>query len=284
MKDPKNINTINKKYFERIIDILNSPLPSHVGGGQQTNKKTKKKGGLFTTYKLRNQNLFDKMYMQSGLTSKMMKGLSEGLEIEKVDEIMSLQKDNNNLLHVMFKKEDGKFKYQNLRLLIGYTGVILNTQNREKINHIVSSLVLQKKAEIYKAIPHKIIDFYRRMFTKYYYKLKMDSSKISIVNYRDGMLSTLGLFKSLSLLISISYASLDDSMLKLFKPSALSKILKTKKTLETKGILQTESVTSSENQNRGKTGILFPEIESLVNFSLDSLTKILDRFLLFKTY
>ena len=274
-------NKKNKAYFKSIIDILNSPSPSpsQGGGGQQTNKKTKKKGGLFTTYKLRNQNLFDKMYMQSGLPGKMMAGLSEGLNSENVDEIMSLQKDNNNLLHVMFKKENGKFKYQNLRLLIGYTGVILNTENREKINSIVSSLVLQKKAEIYKSIPPKIMDFYRRTFTKYYYKLKMDSSKISIVNYRDGMLSTLGLFNALNFIISISYASLDDSMLKIFKPSVLSKILKTKKTIETKGILQPESVTSSENQNQGKIDILFPEIDSVVNFSLDSLVKIVDRFL-----
>jgi hypothetical protein len=266
-------------FFEQILNILNSPSPSHGGGGQQTNKKTKKKGGLFTTYKLRNQNLFDKMYMQSGLPSKMMAGLSEGLNSENVDEIMSLQTDNNNLLHVMFKKEDGKFKYQNLRLLIGYTGVILNTENREKINSIVSSLVLQKKAEIYKSIPPKIMDFYRRMFTKYYYKLKMDSSKISIVNYRDGMLSTLGLFNALSFIISISYASLDDSMLKIFKPSVLSKILKTKKTIETRGILQIDPVKGGENQNQGKIDILFPEIESVVNFSLDSLVKIVDRFL-----
>lgn len=257
---------------------LNSLLEPQVGG-QLKNKRTKKRDGYLTSYLVRNEELFDKINDENKLPYRMMEGILEGTDSKFIDEFMSLQTDNNNLCNIFYKKNGENYEYHNLRLLFGYTAIVMNNTNRKEINDVVSKLIKEKTSHLLRKSAENFKGLVGQSLRKYYYNITFNKDVLNLTNYREGMLSKYGFFRILSFLISISYASLDDSVLtKILNPGLIYKALKTKQKLEKNGVLQVDSIKKTNDIITGDR-LLLPEVNKLVDFSLDSLVKILDRFL-----
>ena len=208
-----------------------------------------------------------------------MKGISKGIDNTFIEEFMSLQTDNNNLCNVFYKKNGENYEYHNLRLLFGYTALVMNNTNRKEINDIVSKLIKEKTSHLLRKSAENFKRLVGQSLRKYYYNITFNKDVLNLTNYREGMLSKYGFFRIMSFLISISYASLDDSVLtKVLNPGLIYKALKTKQKLQKNGVLQVNTTKKSFDIITGDR-LLLPEVNKLVDFSLDSLVKILDRFL-----
>ena len=273
-------NIIRFMYLEYIIDmnitIFNKSIHTKSGGG----KKTKKRGGVFTTYKIKNQELYNKIKNESKLPYQTIKGLSEGLNTKYVDEFIGLQINNNNLMNVFYKinESTGKYEYYHLRLLLGYTALVVNDDNKKTFNDFVSKHFIISSFNIFKQSARNFSNLVSQSLRKYYYSLTSKSKLLHINNYQDGMLSKYGLFRILSFLTSLSYASFNDKLLSIIFSSKIIQVLKFRKKIARKGLLQNDNYTNNLNIV-GKSKLLHNEVYKSIHYGIDCLLNILDRFL-----
>jgi len=270
-----NIAIFNKHNQELLTKI--SLIHTKSGGGKRTKKRG---GGIFTTYKIRHQELFNKIKNESKLPYQIKEGLSKGLNTKYVDEFIELQTNNNNLMNLFYKKNESteNYKYNHLRLLIGYTGIVANDDNKKILNDFVSKYFIIQSAKIFKKSANEFSKLVSQSLRKYYYSLTFQKTKLNIKNYREGMLSKYGLFRILSFLISLSYASFDDKLLStIFNPKIIQ-VLKIRKKIAKKGILQVDTYTNNLNIV-GKSTLFHDDIYKSIDYGMDCLIKILDRFL-----
>lgn len=273
-------NIVRFMYLEYIIDmniaIFNKHNHTKSGGG----KRTKKRGRVFTTYKIRNQELFNKINNESKLPYQTIEGISKGLNTKYVDEFIGLQTNNNNLMNVFYKKNKstGNYEYNHLRLLIGYTTLVVNDDNKKYFNDFVAKHFIISSFNIFKQSAHDFSNLVSQSLRKYYYSLTSKSKLLHIKNYQEGMLSKYGLFRILSLLTSLSYASFNDRLLSTIFSPKIIQVLKIRRKIARKGILQMDNYTNNLNIV-GKSKLLHNEIYKSIHYGIDSLLNILDRFL-----
>lgn len=284
-------NIVRFMYLEYIIDmniaIFNnhnqelltkiSLIHTESGGGKRTKKR---EGGIFTTYKIRHQELFNKIKNESKLHYQTIEGISKGLNTKYVDEFIGLQTNNNNLMNVFYKKNrsTGNYEYNHLRLFLGYTALVANDDNKKTLNGFVAKYFTIGASEIFKQSTNEFAKLVSQSLRKYYYSLTSQREQLNIKNYQDGMLSKYGLFRILSFLTSLSYASFNDRILsKIISPKILQ-VLIIKRKIARDGLVQMDDNLNNLNIV-GKSKLIDNEIYKSIHYGMDCLSKILDRFL-----
>lgn len=270
-----NIAIFNKHNQELLQKILSTHTKS--GGGKRTKKRG---GGIFTTYKIRDQELFNKIKNEFKLPYQTMEGISKGLNTKYIDEFIELQTNNNNLMNVFYKKNEstGNYEYYNLRLLLGYTALVANEDNKKILNDFVSKYFIISSSKILKKSANEFSKLISQSLRKYYYSLTLQKNELNIKNYQEGMLSKYGLFRILSFLTSLSYASFNDRVLSTISSPKILKVLKIRRKIAREGLLQIDKYTNNLSIV-GKSTLFHNEIYESIHYGMDCLSKILDRFL-----